>query len=351
MKAFFTTSGPSPSGGNLVLNEIVELCRFNGLDAFLAMPDDIVAPLEFVSNPAPVVSFNYLRQNLTNDDFLVVGWHTVEERDFLRYSKARLKIFWQHGILLPLGPGLTGEDILRDQAFDQYWNVSKACGEFICEKYRVERYELVQPFFSDGRQEFSDVERAYSGNQLVVLAQERRGLEQKNSLDKIARAGGVEISMLRSPFSNTDFINALRQADIFLSWDRGLELPSIRKRYWSYKEALDGKLPLTDALFPPKKWVDHGVQLLGFPIGAAQAAIAGACVVAYPMGGGLEWMDSSNTYLANDGDARSFQSAFRRAIEDDPKSRKLRAEKAFRRVVEFSSTRTWSKIAGAFGLT
>lgn len=348
-RIFFTSGSNNPSGGGRVLNEVVTLARGKGYDAWLCLPKEHCRVATFVSNPAPVRTIEGLLGEVTSADVIVFGWHSVEEYELLEGARARLKVFWQHGNLIPLGPGLVSEKMLQSPQLDQYWNVSTACARFISEKYGLEDFRIVPPFFEEHTSSSSPPLPWHLRE--GILVQQRRGFELFPIVKWIANRARVPVTVLEWPFHNADLLEALNRHQFFISFDRGLRYnPTLGRRKQHFKKTMSSGGSLREALSAKTTWVKQEQNLLGFPISAAQAARQGAVVVGFAMGGGLEWMSPQTTYLARDGSGIDLGRKLSDALRDSESNHQAKRKAALSAVKKFSAENTWTQIESALGL-
>lgn len=88
---------------------------------------------------------------------------------------------------------------------------------------------------------------------------------------------------------------------------------------------------------------DHGHRE-GFPLPPAEAAMCGAIVIGFAMGGGLEWMSPSTCFLAEDRSYRSLSQKLREAVSCPEEQLQEIRRNAFEAVRRFSSENTWRQI-------
>lgn len=350
MKIYFTCPSNAPTGGAKVINEVASLCGEMGYGGLLIMPEQEAKLADFMDEPAPVISMEMVREVIRDGDVIVFGWHSLEEFDLLKTLPNVKKVFWQHGNLIPLGPGLAGPSMLDKTLLDQYWNVSNACGKEIIGRYDLGRYHLVQPFFSKSGniQEVNLVRERPK----TILVQDRRGVELHWMVRLVGALFGYSVRFLKAPFRVSELDAALSESQFFVSWDRGLSYRrSLRQLFWEYRQLNGSSHQKLRALVGERKWVKPTKNLLGFPISAAHAASRGCVVVGYAMGGGLEWMNSNNCFMARDGSAFSLAFQLVRALLKAPERLDAIALEACRDISRFSAEATWNQIRVALDLS
>jgi len=345
MRFFFTGGGNGPSGGGRVLNEVVQLVISKGYQAWLCLPGEDPRRATFVSNPAPVLSIQAVRKIISEEDVVIFGWHSSEEFELLQETAAT-KIFWQHGNLIPIGQNQVGAKMLDPKLIDQYWNVSKACGNFISQKYSTHEPHIVSPFFRSHESEASaPLPPALRDG---ILFQQRRGFDLYPGLKRIAEKHGERTTLLRWPFHNDQLLEELNRHKFFVSFDRGLRYnPTLGRRRANFLKTRSEGGTLKNALTLPAPWVRHKPKMLGFPISAAQAAVQGVIVIGFAMGGGLEWMSSKTAYLARDGSGQDLRQQLKKALSDSESAHETKRHAALEAMKKFDSERTWTQIRSA----
>lgn len=347
MTVFFTSGSNGPSGGARVLNETVNLLRSRGIEAWLCLPAAQNMRPAFLEESAPTIEIEQISSVISPGDAIVFGWNTEAEYQLLTGDYPARKYLWQHGILVAQGPGLVGEKMLTSGLLDGYWNVSRECGAFIVEKYGLDKFNLVQPFFSNpfpkGHSEWVEF-----SSRRGVLVQERRGLEVIPRIEKLTNRLGISLKVLRAPFPTRDLELELAKTKFFVSFDRGLKYRlTPRDRIWYAKKSLRDGSGFLSGFFTHQRWVIHRKNLLGFPISAAQAAIQGAVVVGYPMGGGLEWMNTSNCFMAKDGSTPSLLKELEAALNTEEAELERISLSAQHALKQFSPQRTLDQLGKA----
>lgn len=326
-KVYLTLPHNQPSGGVKVVNEFVQLFRSRGHEAYVCVPREHATPATFIRDPAPVMPLDEMARDSAGDDAVISTWHTEQEYRCTRDAKAAVKVFWQHGILVPTGPGSVGERVFEPGVFDQYWNVSHACGQFIKNKYRLETMYVVNPYFDPPLRVPEWSER--SGGLVVA----RRGSEFIPRVRRAVEKAGQRLTVLSGRFDDQALEELLLKHRFFVSVDNGIKRPA----WWRLRSRRR------------RRWVWHGRNLLGFPVTAAQAAACGCVVVGFAMGGGLEWMTAGNMYLARDDHAASLVSAVRRCLSSGEAEWRLMAQRANRAVSRFTRDHAWSQTVAAIG--
>ena len=290
---FFTLPHNNPAGGVKVVNEYVQLLNKNGLNSILCLPEENLEQATFLSNPAPVISLSELVLVSTKDDIIIMCWQSSKEYTAFKSAKAKLKIFWQHGILSPVSDGMIGDIVLKEKVFDQYWNVSHACANFISEHYSINKFKVLSPFYSESNPPSSESKK--SGFLIV----ERRGSSQIQRIKEKIISLGETVTVISGKYPSDHFNNLLKSHKFFISIDNGIK--------HNFKERIRNKLK--------PKWQYYKKNLLGFPVPPLEAISHETVVIGYAMGGGLEYMTPSSIFLAEDDNLESLLDKIQEAIQ------------------------------------
>jgi hypothetical protein len=324
---YLTLPHNEPSGGVKVVNEFVQLFRSRGHESYVCLPKERAVPATFIRDPAPVLTLDEMVRRSTARDVIISVWHSQQEYQATRSAAAAVKVFWQHGILVPTTPDSAGERVFEPGVFDQYWNVSDACRRFIQAKYQLSSVSIVNPFFDPPRGKVPWSQR--SG----VLALARRGSEYIRPLRAVVERAGEHLTVLAGRFHDQDLEQMLLDHRFFISVDNGIQRPP-RWKLWSPRR---------------RNWVWHKQNLLGFPVTSAQAAMCGNVVLGFAMGGGLEWMTLDNSYIAQDNNLASLLEVTGRCLSSTDTEWEAMAERARQAVSRFSRDHAWSQITAVIG--
>lgn len=342
-RVFITAPHNLPTGGTKVLNEVVNLLNSKGLRAWLCLPEPECAAATFLDKPAPVLSLSYAAGLVGAEDIVICSWHSRQEINFVRRSPARTRIFWQHGVLIPVGADSVGLEVYKEGLFTDLWNVSHACAAFLEAKYKIKFAGVVAPFFTPTALDTGSGHGAEKRS--GILVQERRGIELKRVVDAVALVYRKPVNVLRAPFRHPDLIKALRGNEFFMALDRGIRYqPPFRHRLSSGLRS--GAEASVATLFqkPAAKWIEHRPQLLGFPMSSAEAAAQGCVVVGFAMGGGLEWMTPENSYIARDRSTLSLIATSSQAFSASAHQLDSVRNMARRDIGRFNPENTWNAI-------
>ena len=345
MKIFISGAGSNPSGGHKVLNQVVNLFIEKGLEAYCVVPGK-KKQAHFLSEPAPVLNYSEVPMLCSKNDVIIDLWPLKKIYENTKICSAETKVFWQHGVSLPVGPDFVGEKIFsRDSCYNQHWNVSQVCAEFYKKKYNIEQH-IVNPFFDTPIQKKYSLLRNDKCRKGILLLS-RRGREINDRI--IARFGNKhKITILAGYFHEEDFYKLLLEHEIFVCADAGI---GERPYTWKSKslqilKQMKNKMKLREAnswLVPKEKW-------LGFPMPPVESALCGCSVVAFAMGGGLEWMQDCNCFLAKDKNWEDLLAKLNDALHCSQKKRNLMRENAFQKCSKFNKINTWQQLSAVLPL-
>lgn len=324
---YLTLPHNEPSGGVKVVNEFVGLFRSRGHDAYVCLPEACAVPATFIRDPAPVLALDEMVRRSTARDVIISTWHSKQEYEATCAAAAAVKVFWQHGILIPTTPDSVGERVFESGVFNQYWNVSHACGRFIQDKYRLPSMAIVNPFFDPPLGEVPWSQRSGA----LVLA--RRGSEYIQPLRLVVEQAGERLTTVTGRFHDRDIEQMLLEHRFFISIDNGIKRPPWWKP-WSRRRG---------------SWVWHKQNLLGFPVTAAQAAMCRNVVLGFAMGGGLEWMTLDNSYIARDNSLTSLLDVTQGCLSSTDTQWEAMVQRARQAVSRFSRDHAWSQIVAVIG--
>ena len=342
IKVFLSSAHNKPAGGVKVLNQVCNLFREKGYESYVVVPGE-PEPATWMGNPAPVITLKDRGKMCRKEDIIIDGWQHTGIWEATMSCPARIKVFWSHGASIPVGRGYAGANVFRlDGGYTHHWNVSAACQKYIAETYHLEHIDIVHPFFDD------DVMNRF-------LAE--KGRHQRNGILCVGRRGSSylpyildrfcpenKITVIRGFFSLSELYDALLKHRFFISYDTGIGIPNLRiKTSLLIRSFLKGKIP-------KNTWLVPRGHILGFPVTAAEAAWLGVVVIGFPMGGGLEWMNENNCFMAKDRNLESLLNMIEKAVNTDESTLDKIAENAFNAVKRFNKENTWSEIVDSLNL-
>jgi glycosyltransferase involved in cell wall biosynthesis len=344
-KIFLLVPHNNPSGGGKVANQIVNLFKEKGYESFLVITENSVTEASFMKNPAPVMTLDNFKNICTAEDVVMTFWQSQIIHEAIKNCPAQKKIFWQHGVIIPKYSNFNGEEIFTSKVYGQIWNVSKACADYIKEKYKIPEIKIIHPFFDDETLSEYAAQKNESKREGILVAR-RRG--QEAIPDIIRLFPEQKITVLPKTFSDSQLYEQLIKHKIFISTDNGVDGVMLIKNKFirqlkTLKRAWDKIFRSSEAY--QSGWIKPEKNLLGFPVTAAEAAWLGTVVVAFAMGGGLEWMTPDNCYLAQDNNPDSLFDKIRQAVEDNKENRVKRTILAEKSVEKFNQENTWKQLS------
>lgn len=343
MKIFLSSAHNKPSGGTKVVNDVVRMLREKNVEAYMVVPGK-PERATFLAEPCEdVISFKQMQKMCTAEDILIDCWQSEIAYETAMQSPAQKKIFWQHGASIPVGPGVVGERVFfADSPYTHHWNVSRACATYIEQHYPVTQTAIVHPFFDTATlQQFQDKSLKKEG----VLMLARRGMKHIQKVK--ARVGDrALVTILEAPFEERELLAQLQQHTFFVSVDDGIhDMPWQNKIKQQIKKILSPTFRKQEA--ERVHWIIPKGNLLGFPMPPVEAALLGCTVIGFAMGGGLEWMNNDNCFLAKDADQQSLLKQVDAALSASDDALEEKQQKAYNAVSQFTKEHTWQQITAA----
>lgn len=342
IKVFLTSAHNKPSGGGKVLNQVCNLFREKGYEGYVVVPEE---PLKatWMEEPAPVITLRDMVRMCNEEDIIIDPWQKTEIWEATMSCPARIKVFWSMAASIPIGRGYVGAKVFEpNSGYTHHWDVSTACKKYIEETYNLEGIEIVNPFFDD------DLMKQF-------LAQ--KGKHERNGILCLGRRGSSyipyivskfcpenKITVIHGFFHLSEFYESLLRHRFFVSPDYGV---SIRSRRTRASHLIRSFLKRET---PRNTWLVPKGGILGFPVAPAEAAWLGAVVIGFPMGGGLEWMNQDNCFMAEDRNLESLLNAIEEAINSDEGTLSQIAEGAFNAIKRFNKENTWKQMTDLLGL-
>lgn len=324
-----------PSGGNKVGNQLVNLFRQHGFESYVVLPRE-VRSAEWMMEPAPVINLSRFKQLCRRQDILIENWYDRQVVAETMATPASVKIYYPQASVFYKSESLLGDELLRrDFGYTHFWAVSDTSRQVLEHNYpRIQRWHVVNPYFE------------FEKSQVVTA-----GLQRKPEVLAFPRKGRLFIYPMRLRYGHKI---RFRLASRFTE-SEGYGLFASHKCFLATATGVTSQI-LRNAL----RWLRHGNRKHhlyvvpdrghreGFPLPPAEAAMCGAIVVGFAMGGGLEWMSPSTCFLAEDRDYLSLSRKLREALDASPETLEEMRNNAFRAVSRFGRENTWRQIQSFF---
>ena len=326
------------------MNHMAGLFEDRGFESYV-VPADGSGPATFVERPAKVLSVDAYRATLGPDDISIDFWPDQKLVDIAAEKRNAHRIFWQHGASIPVGGVTAGESVfLPGNPYTQHWNVSRACADYLESRYSI-TMPVVHPFFdTDLLASFQQASKPQRSGFLVLS---RRGARHIRPI--IQLLGDEQVTILREPFHERDWFNALSEHQYFISIDDGIRSPTLIRRAKNQIRAL--MYPEVRARRARKHgWLIPDGNLLGFPMPPTEAALLGCRVIGFTMGGGREWMRDDNCLLADDADQASLLEQVKRAQTLSDEQWDQRTQRALDAASQFTQEHTWNHLTALLPL-
>ena len=345
MTIYFFSIHNKPSGGTKVLNQMVNLCIEKGYNSSLVSLTNNTELADFLESPAPVITLNKFKEKCTKNDIVIDCWQHKLAFEAVTNCSSQKKIFWQHGVVIPKYKYFNSNKIYTSKIYNQYWNVSKACAEDIKDTYNIESVEIINPFFDDDNLlKYKDNNKTPQ-NKEGILCLRRRGQEAIN--DIINHFPNQKITILNKPFTDQKLYSELKKHKFFISFDNGIYgKPLIANKIKRFYYLLNK----TKQKILSNNWIIPKNNLLGFPMTACESAWLGTTVIGFAMGGGLEWMNNDNMYLAKDGDINSLLEKLGEAVDDSEDNINRKIENAHKDVSKFNKENSWNQLTKSLNI-
>lgn len=341
MKVFLSCAHNKPSGGTKVINQVAQLFNEKGHEAYVVIPGKPYMA-DFIDYAAETISFKDMIALCKPEDIIIDHWQLKESWKATEASKAERKVFCQQGASIPIGSKFTGPRVFgKDSIYTHHWNVSQACKEYIQKKYSVEKIDIVHPFFdSSTLKKYSD--QRFNHKRKGILFVAGRGSPYLSYIVQLVGSKKTKVTVINGYYKEEDFFDELTRHKFLISVDQGVSNPSFKGRM---------ERRLMSLIRPEMKyrnfWIVPEGHLLGSPMPPAEAARCGAVVIGFAMGGGLEWMNDSNCYLAEDRNLDSLSVKIKQALSADEEELSRISNSAFRATNKFNKEHAWEQICNS----
>ena len=338
MRVYITGASKKPSGGVKVMNQVAVLFEEHGYESYV-VPFDGTGQATFLDQPARTTSVEEYVSRLREDDITIDFWPDKRLVDIAARKINTTRIFWQHGASIPIGGTTVGDVVFRPgNPYTQHWNVSRACADYFQTKFNLSM-PIVHPFFdSPTMREFQE-RPPIPREGFLLLA--RRGQKYIPAIERVLKS--QRLTILKEPYHERDFFEALRRHTFFISTDDGIHAPSLIRR---------GKNMLRRLLLPTvreqakhsNQWIIPPGHLLGLPMPPVEAAWLGCVTIGFAMGGGREWMQENNCLLADDASKKSLSEKIDQALQMATGAIVAMREQSRRDTSNFCREQTWADL-------
>ncbi|MBI4437474.1 glycosyltransferase [Candidatus Uhrbacteria bacterium] len=326
------------------MNQVAVLFQDRGFESYV-VPADGSGQATFLDRPARTIGIDEYARRLRHEDITIDFWPDKRLMEIASQKKNATRIFWQHGASIPIGGTTVGDAIFRPgNPYTQHWNVSRACAEYFQKHYDLSM-PVVHPFFDSPTMREYQQQPPVPREGFLLLA--RRGQRHLPAIAK--KLAGQRVTIMQEPYHERDFFNALLDHTFFVSTDDGIHAPSLVRRTKNKLRALLSKRERKTQRQRNRWFIPEG-HLLGFPMPPAEAAWLGCIVIGFAMGGGREWMNEHNCFLAKDGDAISLLTNIDHALAASEDARRCIRTQARLDTARFTSEKTWESLAHLLSL-
>ena len=336
---YITGASNKPSGGVKVMNQIAVLFKDHGFESYV-VPADGSRGATFLDRPAKTISIDDYARRLGEDDITIDFWPDRRLVEIATQKKNKTRVFWQHGASIPIGGTTVGDVIFQPgNPYTQHWNVSRACADYFQKVYGLSM-PVVHPFFDTPTMIAFQQREQKARKGFLLLA--RRGQKYLPAIQQ--RLQNQRVTILQEPYHERDLFEALLDHTFFISTDDGIHQPSLVRKTKNVVRAL-----FSVRVREQKKiingWIVPDGHLLGFPMPPVEAAWLGCITIGFAMGGGLEWMNEKNCFLAQDANASSLLSQINQAIRTPNETLTLLREQAKHDTSLFTQEHSWNQLS------
>ncbi len=332
-----------PSGGVKVANQLANLFFAKGWDAYVVVAREVLKAA-WLANPAPVLSVEDMARMCEREDLIIDNWPARRTMALTLKLPAATKIFYCQGCSFPQNVDLLGDYFLRhDLGYTHFWAVSVNTLQYLQKKHPAiprSKWSLVHPYF-----EHETIQRMRSVVQpkRQILCLGRKGRAYIRRAQKIF-GSQIPFVLWDQPFREEEFYALCSQSLFFLNTAIGIDNYHLRRFWRKVTATIQGRE------FDPIHFIIPRGHREGFPLPPAEAALAGAVVIGFAMGGGLEWMNKKTCFLARDRRLVSLLWQIRKALAADEKELEAKRKAACQALLRFTKEHTWKQIKRSLDL-
>ena len=322
-----------PAGGPKVVHQLARLFESHGYEAFVFSPSAETSTPKWLLDPANIIDNETFQKMCTEEDIVIGEWPDKITSELIRDCPAKIKIYYPQSNFTLTGQGLIGPEIFTEKwGYTNFWAVSNSNKEILDAYYNISCV-VVHPYFNT--EIFSKNNNLKRKNQILALS--RKG---NKYVQEVSKKLGDRLKILENPFTEQDFITAANESAIFLHTAMGHQ-PNMRKkiRAWiKYIITLGKKDSRIGVVYAGSKYDE------GFPLPPAEATLSGCVIVGFAKNGDLEWMNSENSFITQNGNARELTEKLEQALALSSEEKKSMNDDAKRNLGKFLAQNTWGEI-------
>lgn len=341
--AFIQVPHNNPSGGVKVANQLANLFLDQGWRAYVVVARRVKKAL-WLNHPAPVLSLQAMAKMCQQEDLIIDNWSERRTMALTLKLPAATKIFYCQGCSFPKNKDLLGDYFLRkDLGYTHFWAVSVNTLQYLQKNYPVippQKWSLVHPYFEH---EIIQRMRSWAQPKRQILCLGRKGRDYIRRAQKIF-GSQIPFVLWDQPFREEEFYAQCSQSLFFLNTAIGIDNYHLR-RFWRKVMAI-----MQGREFDPLYFITPRGRREGFPLPPAEAALAGAVVIGFAMGGGREWMNRETCFLARDRRLVSLLWQIREALNASEVELSQKQKAARCALARFTPEHTWKQIKRSLDL-
>ena len=326
-----------PSGGVKVANQLVNLFREHNFESYIVLPQEDYQA-HWLIHPAPTINIARMKELCGYEDIVIDNWPDKDTMKEARELKATTKIVYCQGCTFLKSNTLVGDAFLTtDFGYTDIWVVSTDSLNYLKRTYpRIRNWHLIHPYFDleSIHNIAADIQRE---NKVLCLTRKGRSYIH---LTQLMLSPRIPFDVVHRQFTEKEFYAMCASSKFFLNTAIGID------DYHSFKNLVKVFLNMIHRkkrhtflkpLVPPG-------HKEGFPLPPAEAAIAGSIVIGFAMGGGLEWMNPSTCFLAEDRSYSSLVQSFSEALSASDTQLATMRQAAIASIGKFDKEHTWRQI-------
>lgn len=320
----------NPTGGMKVANQLAHLFCEHGFNGYVVTHGK-KSKADWMSEPANCITQCEMVNICSKNDIIIDNTNDCTTINATRACPAIIKIFYSQGVCFPIAKGYIGSHVWSaNNIYNHHWAGSKAIAKELMTRYKLANVTIVNPMVSTQAKMYYSKSFA-ERNGVLCLA--RKGSDH---IGEIVRTFMKTIDftiIAQRPFSEEEIFKKMGDHKYFLSTPIHNDIPLWRWYGARFFPGLVGGR--THRIF----------RIDGFGLPAVEAASCGAIVIGYALGGGLEWMNNENSFIAKDRSLHSLKEQFSNVLSLDNSSAEVVRQRAFCSVDKFSKENTWNQVS------